>query len=302
MKLLELIHPYFGAISICDSFLGDSLKENVLDKYDRDGKTRGDAITYLLADLDLEDPGFNKGWVHFKYNNDGILTQIVLYVEFDDSTFIMWSNRILYDYLDQSEYFDDYSNDERKWTYRNGINEVSTEVLEQELTMTVNLPLVSRIEPDDSIDTGVLRTVSNLIRRERDEWDHYVLVSTMKKKMLAYSRESEDYPLLWLLIPEEEYENAPFSYMPHLTTKILRMIMTQSGMEFEAEAWSEKSLERIVFDPISCEPMNCVEIEDGTREKPMTREELEEALDGIEYWDNVRTAPPGGGWDETPIG
>ena len=287
MKLLDLIRPHFGAISICGAFLGDARKEDALDQYDKDGLTQENAAFHLYANLKLEDVGFEKGFVRFEYDDRESLSRIFLDIE--------------YDYLGRSDYFDDHSYDERQWTFLNGINEISVEVFENELTLEVCLPSASGIEPDEQFETGVLRTVSNLVRRERDGWDEFVSVSTVKKIMLTYRREDEEYPDLWLLLPEEEVKRSPYLFSMTLTTEILKMIMKQAGMEFEAEEWSERILENIVFDPVSREPMDCTTIEDGTRERPMTEEQLEKALNEIEYWDKERTAPPGV-WDETPIG
>lgn len=301
MKLLDLIRPHFGAISICGAFLGDARKEDVLGKFDKDGEVQMNANYYPYARLALEDAGFDKGFVRFEYDDRDLLSRIFLDIEFEDKSDILWANRILYDYLSQSEYFDDHSYDEQKWTFLNGINEISVDVFEHELTLELNLPSASGIEPDEQFEVGVLRTISSLIREESDGWDKYVSFSTMKKIMLTYRREDEEYPDLWLLLPEDEVKKSPYLFSMHLTTEILKMIMVQAGMEFEAEAWVETILENIVFDPVSREPMDCFIIEDGTRERPMTREELEDAFKDIEYWDNERTAPPGV-WDETPIG
>lgn len=182
MKLLNLIHPHFGAISICGAFVGDSRNEEALDRYDGDGITQMDANYHLYANLDLEDSGFEQGIVRFEFNNgDETISRIFLDVCFKDTGSIEKSHiQSLIHYLEQSELFDACSNDTRFLTFRNGINEIHIEVFDEEITFELYAPSASGIEPGENYEKGVLRTVSSLYRRERDDWNDYVKEATTK--------------------------------------------------------------------------------------------------------------------------
>ncbi|MBO4917281.1 MAG: hypothetical protein J5374_05325 [Bacteroidales bacterium] len=302
MKLLDLICPYFGAISICDGFLGDSRKEDALNRFGKDGRTLMDANYHLYANLDLDDKGIENGIVRFEYDDLDSLVRIVLNVDFKNAASMKKSNfGLLYGYLSESDLFDEYSQGEDDWTFRNGINEIHCEEYEDGFSLEIYPASNSGINPFENYESGVFRTVSSLIRGERNVWEDYLLEATTKKVVLKYSREAEEYPCLKLVLTEEEYKQSPASFGMSLTTDVLKMIMKQAGMEEESEMWPERSLERIVLDPVSWEAMDTVGIATIEGAKPMTREQLEEALDEIEYWDRERTSPPGV-WDETPIG
>jgi len=183
MKLINLIKPHFGAISICNAFIGDSRKEEALDKYDKDGMTQMDANYHLYANLNLDDSGFEQGIVRFEfYNCDGTISQIFLDTCFKDAKSIEKSHiQALIDYLEQSELFDDCSHDESDRTFRNGINEIHIEVFANEVTIELYVPSASGIQPGDNYEKGVLRTVSSLYRGEQDEWSGFLEEATTKK-------------------------------------------------------------------------------------------------------------------------
>jgi hypothetical protein len=111
-----------------------------------------------------------------------------------------------------------------------------------------------------------------------------------KKIKLCYSRESEDYPSLWLVIREEEFKQNPSLFTMHLTKDLLRRIMTQADWKYEAESWGDNPLERIIYDPVSGEPMDLVQMESSEMVKPMTFEQLDKAFDEIGYGDKERTS------------
>lgn len=303
MKLINLIRPHFGAISICGAFVGDSRHEEALDKYDKDGTTQMDANYHLYANLDLDDPGFEQGIVKYEfYNGDETISQIFLDVCFNNAESTKKSHiQAFIDYLEQSELFDDCSYSERDMTFRNGINEVHIEVFDEEVIIELYAPSASGTEPGDNYEKGVFQTVYNLVRGEQDEWSNFLKEATTKKVKLMYSRDGEDYPCLWLVLTEEEYKKDTSISTMHLTVDILKKIMAQAGWGKDAEAWVDRSFERYVLDPVTWEPMDLVQIlfEEGA--KPMTNEQLDEAFEDINYFDKLRTSPPGV-WDETPIG
>ena len=285
MKLLDLIRPSFGAIGICRSYLGDSRKEHILDQYDKDGWTRMDANYHLFAKLDLEDSGFDEGFVRFEYDGNDSLVNIVLDVIFEDSLCMRWSNySVLYDYLLNSDYFDDCSRTEC-WTFRNGINEVYCEVLDHELLLKVYPPSASGIEPMRNYELGVFRTVSNLIRGERDDWKEYLLESSKNKVLLTYGRQNEDYPRLWLILTDDEVKMNPSVTTEDLRPETLRMRIEKAGMKWEN--WTEGMIHCLIQGPNGKEPMELLDVEDGNGEAPMTETQLDEALNRIEYLDNL---------------
>lgn len=303
MKLINLIRPHFGAISICHAFVGDSRNEEALDRYDKDGMTQMDANYHLYANLALEDPGFEEGTVRFEYENEGeTISRIFLDVCFKDAESIEKSHiQAFVDFLEQSELFDDYSYDDSDLTYRNGINEIHIEVFEDEVAIELYAPSASGIQPGDHYEKGVLQTVSSLYRGEQDEWSDFLKEATTKKVKLVYSRGGANYPYLWLVLKEEEYKKDTSISIMHLTIDILKRIMAQAGWEKEAKSWVERSLGRYVFDPVTGEPMDLVQILFKEGVKPMTSEQLEESFNEIDFCDKERTAPPGV-WDESPIG
>ena len=79
------------------------------------------------------------------------------------------------------------------------------------------------------------------------------------------------------------------------------IIMELAGWKTAAYSWQDNSMDHIILDPVSLEPMDLVKWEKGDDLWPMTDEQLDKALEEIEYWDKDRTSPPGV-WDETPIG
>ena len=253
MKLINLIRPHFGAISICNAFVGDSRNEEALDRYDKDCMTQMDANYHLYANLNLEDQGFEQGIVRFEFDNgDETISRIFLDVCFKDAECVEKSHiQALVDYLDQSELFDDYSYDESDLTYRNGINEIHIEVFEDEVTIELYAPSASGIQPGDNYEKGVFRTVSSLYRGEQDEWSNILKEATTKKVKLMYSRDGEEYPCQWLVLTEEEYKKDTSIFTMHLTIDILKRIMLQAGWEKEAEAWVNRSFERYVLDPVT---------------------------------------------------
>ena len=182
MKLLNLIHPHFGAICICGAFVGDSRHEEALDRYDKDGMTRMDANYHLYANLNLEDSGFEQGMVRFEFNNgDETISRIFLDVCFQDSESTEKSHIQTYiDYLEQSDLFDDHSFDENDLVFRNGINEIHIEIFEDEVTIELYAPSASGIEPGENYEKGVQQTVSSLYRREQDDWNDFLKESTTK--------------------------------------------------------------------------------------------------------------------------
>lgn len=186
MKLINLIMPHFGAISICRAFLGDSRNEEALDTYDKDGFTRMDANYHLYAILDLEDTGVEQGIVRFEFDNqDETISQIFLDVCFKDTESIEKSQIMnLIEYLELSELFDDYSHNKRDLTYRNGINEIHIEVFDNEVTIDLYAPSASGIQPGDNYEKGVLKTVSCLYRGEKDGWYDYLKEVTTSKCIL----------------------------------------------------------------------------------------------------------------------
>ena len=176
MKFLDLIHPRFGAVSICDHFIGDFCGEYALDRYDKDGRSYLDASFNLSANLDLEDIGFDQGSVRFNFDSgDDSISDIVLDICFEDHASLEQSGiNKLYGYLSESGYFDDCSKDKRCWTFRNGINEIFVEVFDEEFTIQVYSPSATGIEPKENYETGVLRTVSHLAKGYDDEWEDYL--------------------------------------------------------------------------------------------------------------------------------
>lgn len=301
MKLLDLIHPTFGAISICDAYIGESRKEWALDGYDKDGLTKMDANYHLYADLELDNRGFKDGIIRFEFdNNDDTISRLFLEVVFRDTVSLKKSKYLLlHDYLAQSDLFDDYSHNENDWTFRNGANEVHVEVFERSLTLEVYAPSDSGIEPGPHYERGVLRTVAGLGRGEQDDWEEFMTeanskpafdISSFASKtvMLTYGREAEEYPCLWLILTEESFKDNPgVATAEELTVETLKMIMMQAGME-GIDLLPERVLENIVFDPISREPMDLLEVEDGKDAKPMTVLQLERTLNAIKSLDISR--------------
>lgn len=294
MKLLDIIRPRFGVISICKAFIGDHRKEDVLDSYDKEGWTHQDANYNFYAKLELEETGVEDAIVRFEYDVDNTLFRIFLNVVFkseaDKRRSHFW---VLQDYLSQSEYFDEWPRGKQAWTFRNGINVIHCEESEEELTLEVYNPWESGEGPVSDFNSSVLRTVANLVRKERDDWFDFVKESITKKVILYYCRESEEYPYLWLVVTEEEFKGGSSHFPMHLTKEVLRRIMEQAGWKNAAESQGDNSMDHIILDPITWKPMDLEKWEMTEQAKPMTDEELEKALDEIEYWDRDRTSPPG---------
>ena len=122
-----------------------------------------------------------------------------------------------------------------------------------------------------------------------------------KNLTLTYSREDNDYPNLWLIIPMEEYLENQLEMM-RLTPELLKKIVEAAGLKWEY--WTEGMIQSLIKDPESQEPMLLLEVEetDGYElDKPMTEAQLDEALDIIEDLDNLRMKEPAV-WDFTPMG
>ena len=312
MKLLDLIHPRFGAISICDVFIGAPRKEWALDDYDKDGRTKMDANYHLYADLELEDHGFNKGIVRLEFvNDDETISSIFLSVGFRDAVSLNKSNfRFLHDYLAQSDLFDTCSMDADDWTFRNGVNEIHVEMFEDSFSLEVYAPSASGIEPGKHYETGVLRTVAGLGSDEQDDWDEFLMEAKSRPAfdidsfasrtvMLTYGREGDEYPCLWLILTEAELKANPEATASELTPDLLRMIVEKAGMKWEY--WTEGMILSLLQGPTGQEPMELLEVEDGEGAKPMTELQLERTLNAIEFLDRERMEEPRE-WDKTPIG
>lgn len=122
----------------------------------------------------------------------------------------------------------------------------------------------------------------------------------MSKTILTYSRATEEYPSLWLVLKgKEAKENLELVTSP-LTVETLKRIMAQAGMKEEAETWPEKVLTNLVEDPMSREPMELLGAEEDEDARPMTRRQLERVLDAVEALDAERLEEPRE-WDETPM-
>ena len=299
MKLLDLIRPHFGAISICDAYIGEPRKEWALDDYDKDGRTKMDANYHLYADLELEDRGFEKGIVRFEfYNDDDTVSSIFLNVSFSDDVCLKKSHfRLLNEYLAQSDLFDDCSTDEDDWTFRNGINEIHVEVFEDSFTLEVYAPSASGIKPGKHYEMGVLRTVAGLGSDEQDDWEEFLMEAksrpafdvnlvASKTVMLTYGREGDEYPCLWLILTEDELKANPAIIASELTPDLLQMIVEKAGMKWEY--WTEGMIRCLLQGPTGQEPMDLLEMEDGEGAKPMTELQLERTLNAIESIDNLR--------------
>lgn len=176
MKFLDLVHPRFGAVSICDHFIGDFCGVSALDRYDKEGRSYLDASFNLSVKLDLEDNGFDQGSVRFDFYNGGdSISDMFLDIWFEDHASLEQSGiKKLHGYLSESGYFDDCSIDERCWTFRNGINEIFVEVFDEGFTINVYSPSASGIEPKENYETGVLTTVSHLAKGYDDAWEEYL--------------------------------------------------------------------------------------------------------------------------------
>ena len=291
MKLLELIRPRFGSISICSSFLGDSRNEIALDRYDKDGITRQDANYNLYATLNLEDEGFREGMVRLEYDEDNYVTKIHLEAYFKDAASLKKSHLwVLRDYLSQSDYFEDCSFEDNTWAFWNFINQIHCEESETAFFLEIYPIWAEGDVPSQDYAFHANRTVSSIIRHEQDDWMAFAEEAMAKKIKLCYSRESEDYPSLWLVIREEEFKQNPSLFTMHLTKDLLRRIMTQADWKYEAESWGDNSLERIIYDPVSGEPMVLIQMESSEMVKPMTFEQLDKAFDEIGYGDKERTS------------
>ena len=119
-----------------------------------------------------------------------------------------------------------------------------------------------------------------------------------KNLTLTYSREDNDYPNLWLIIPMEEYLENQLEMM-RLTPELLKKIVEAAGLKWEY--WTEGMIQSLIKDPESQEPMELLDVVDAGNAKPMTEAQLDEALDIIEDLDNLRMKEPEP-WDFTPMG
>ena len=183
MKLLDLINFRFGAISICDAFLGDPFKKKVLDKYDKDGHADWDDDDYLCAHLSLDDPGFKYGSALFEYDEDNVLSNITLLVEFEDEASRRQSNYgLLKKYLSKSPYFGRLDLLDDSFGGWNGINEISIWEYDNGLKMSLNSPWASDQVPGSDRNYAVLRTISALSRGEKDGWEDFVEKELAKKQ------------------------------------------------------------------------------------------------------------------------
>ena len=302
MKLLDLIRPRFGAISVCGSFLGDSRNERALDKYDEDGITRQDANCHLFANLKLDDVGALNRIVRLEYDKYDSLSRIYLEVQFKETSSLEQSHLwILKDYLRQSEFFDSYLCEDKHWVFWNCINEIYCEQSDTGFVLEVYPPWAKGDMPKEDYVFSTARTVSSLIRREREDWMAFAEEAMAKKVKLKYSRESDEYPCLWLVVREEEFKQNPARFVLHLTNDLLRRIMAQAGWQEASESWEDNYLKRIILDPISLEPMELVQVDFSERVKPMSEEQFEKILNEIDVLDRERTSPPPV-WDESPVG
>lgn len=302
MKLLDIIRPRFGAISVCGSFLGDSRNEIALDRYDKEGITRQDANYDLFADLKLDGVGVIISIVRLEYDVNDSLSRIYLEVGFKNAFELKQSHLwVLKDYLEQSEFFDSYLCEEKRWAFWNCINEIRCEQSDTGFVLEVYPPWAMGDMPKEDYSFSTARTVSSLIRREHEDWMNFAEEAMAKKVKLQYSRELEEYPCLWLVVHEEEFKQNPTVFTMGLTKDLLRRIMVQAGWREVSESWCDKSFENVILDPITHEPMELAQWEYSERVKPMTDEELEKTLDEIDLIDRERTSPPPV-WDETPIG
>ena len=175
MKLFNIIKPHHGAICICNSFLGDARDEEALDRYDIDGSTKMDANYHLYADLELDEPWFEKGIVRLEfYGDDNTVKKIVLDLVMKDgySTDHMGLN-VLYDYLDDTGLFDFHPTFDG-FVYRNGINDLFIEDFERELIMELYPPSDSGSECGPNFEKGAIQTVSALLHNVGDDWKEYL--------------------------------------------------------------------------------------------------------------------------------
>lgn len=183
MKLLDLINFRFGAISICNAFLGDPFKKKVLDKYDKDGHADWDDDDCLCANLSLDDPGFKYGTVQFEYDEDNTLSNIVILVEFEDEASRRLSNYLLLKkYLSNSPFFGRLSLLDDSFGGWNGINEISIWELDNGLKVSLENPWASDEAPSSDYKYAVLHTISALARGEQPDWDAFVQKELAKKE------------------------------------------------------------------------------------------------------------------------
>ena len=183
MKLLGLINFRFGSISICDAFLGDPFKKKVLDKYDKDGHADWDDDDCLCAHLSLDDPGFKYGSVHFEYDEDNVLSNVTLLIEFEDEASRRLSNyQVLKKYLSESKYFGRLELLDDSFGGWNGINEINIWEYDTGLKVSLENPWASDEAPSSDYKYAVLRTISALSRGEQDGWEEFVQKELAKNK------------------------------------------------------------------------------------------------------------------------
>lgn len=131
-----------------------------------------------------------------------------------------------------------------------------------------------------------------------------------KNLMLTFSWKDDDYPSLWLILPEKEVAGKvlPSQLTPELLVRIEVQagVMPESYLKEKPELLviMDPSLKKefsVIMDPESQEPMKLLDVVDAGGAKPMTEAQLEEVLDEIEYLDNLRMKEPEP-WDFTPMG
>ena len=118
-----------------------------------------------------------------------------------------------------------------------------------------------------------------------------------KNLTLTYSREDNDYPNLWLIIPMEEYLENQLEMM-RLTPELLKKIVEAAGLKWEY--WTEGMIQSLLLGPDGQQPMELLDVVDGEGASPMTEKQLGEALDEIEALDR-ESLEETRGQDFTPI-
>lgn len=230
--ILKLIQPSFGAISICDSYLGEPVKEHLLDRYDKNGVTLTNDKGKLIANLQLSEMGFVGGFVELAVE-DGKVSGASIVASFSVPAAKMKSYvSLLTDYLREGGFFDETVEDDGyvcSYCFRNALNAITFGFFDEQIHIELTPSSKLSLSPGPRHESGAIETVARLVRGEKDCWPEYY-VEKLKESFrpgykakiptkqntdndvqdaLTGATENEEVLLVWLEFVAREYKSKP---------------------------------------------------------------------------------------------
>ena len=171
-RLLDILHPLFGSVSICECSLGDAERDDMLVKYANDGVVKRDLKGNLSANLTLRSRSFVGGFVRLSFDSAKKIERVFLVMSTEEKD--EWLQTYISpftDYLLTKGYYEtklDAANNH--FLFRNALNEITIEIYDGQIVLDLHYP-------DDSVEThtlafqeGASKTLEMMNSNATDKW------------------------------------------------------------------------------------------------------------------------------------